>query len=43
MKATGEQFFDHIAECMAKFMEEHNLTVSSHFLLLQVSQRLKKI
>lgn len=25
MTGTGEQLFDHIAECMASFMEEHNL------------------
>lgn len=25
MRGTGEQLFDHIAECMANFMEKHNL------------------
>ena len=37
IKSTGEQLFDLIAEW--QFMEEHNLTVSALFLLLQLFQR----
>ena len=40
IKSTGEQLFDLIAEW--QFMEEHNLTVSSHFLLFQLFQTFKK-